>query len=409
LAKELLSVIDARTRVLAGIGPLGPAEQVSLREALGRTLAADVPALRLQPPAALSAMDGYAVRAADLVTPGAALTMIGASAAGHGFSASIGPGETVRIFTGAPLPPGADAILMQEDAEADGTRIVAQVSVPHGRHVRNAGIDFKPGDSLLQAGRRLGAGEIALAAAMNHAHLPVVRKPRIALLATGDELVLPGSPVGPDQIVASNTFAVAAYVESAGGEVIDLGIAHDSMEALERGVKAARDAAADVLVTVGGASVGDHDLVKPALAAEGMELGFWRIAMRPGKPLLHGRLGAMSILGLPGNPVSAIVCGLLFLRPLVRAMSGDLDPARDFAEPAVLGAPVRANDLREDYLRATLHRNAEGTLVATPFDAQDSSLLSVLAAAQALLIRPPHAPAAEAGAPCRILVLPTPT
>ena len=408
MAKDLLSVEDARTRVLAGIGPLGPAERVGLRAALGRTLAADVPALRLQPPSALSAMDGYAVRAADLAAPGAILTMVGASAAGHGFAGPIGPGETARIFTGAPLPAGADAILMQEDATAEGARIVAHVAVPAGRHVRNAGIDFKPGEILLKAGRRLGAGEIALAAAMNHAQLPVVRQPRVALLATGDELVLPGSALGPDQIVASNTFAVAAYVESAGGLVIDLGIAGDSMSALETAVKAARDAAADILVTVGGASVGDHDLVKPALAAEGMELGFWRIAMRPGKPLLHGHLGPMSILGLPGNPVSAIVCGLLFLRPLVRAMSGDPDPGCDFGEPAVLGAPVRANDMRQDHLRATLHRDATGSLVATPFEAQDSSLLSVLAAAQALLIRPPHAPPAEAGSPCRILRLPTP-
>ena len=408
MSTDLLSVADARARVLAGVGPRGPAERVGLRAAYGRTLAADVPALRLQPPAALSAMDGYAVRAADLAAPGARLRLVGASAAGHGFSGAVGPGETVRIFTGAPLPPGADAVLMQEDAEADGSQVVARISVPADRHVRAAGIDFKPGDTLLKAGRRLGAGEIALAAAMNHADLPVVRQPRVALLATGDELVLPGSPVGPDQIVASNTFAVAAYVESAGGTIIDLGIARDDMSALVAGVEGARAAAADILVTVGGASVGDHDLVKPALAAQGMELGFWRIAMRPGKPLLHGRLGPMSILGLPGNPVSAIVCGLLFLRPLVRAMSGDRAPALDLAEPAVLGASVKANDVRQDFLRATLHRRDDGVLIATPFKAQDSSLLSVLSQAQALLVRAPHAPAAEAGTSCRILRLPTP-
>ena len=291
-------------------------------------------------------------------------------------------------------------------ATAPGTVSVLQ-SEPVGRNIRRAGLDFARGDVLLTAGTRLGPCELALAAAMNHGTLPVTRRPRVALLATGDELVQPGQTPGPDQIVASNTYAVAAYAQAAGAEIIDLGIAGDTFEAIEAAIRAARTARADVLVTLGGASVGDHDLVQSALVQEGMQLDFWKIAMRPGKPLLHGSLGETQILGLPGNPVSAIVCGVLFLIPLVRALAGDPMPARDRSEPAILGAALTANDTRQDYLRATLSDDGQGPPVATPFGRQDSSMLRVLASSHCLIVRAPHAKAAQAGEACRIIRLST--
>ena len=403
---KLLSVDEARARVLAGARPRDT-ERVALAEAQGRTLADDLAARRTQPPSAVSAMDGYALRAADVADPPARLRRIGESAAGHGFAGAIRPGETVRIFTGAPVPPGADAVLMQEYAKVDDDIVEALVSVRQGASIRPAGLDFREGQVLLKAGTRLGPAEVSLAAAMNHAGVPVYRKPKVAILATGDELVRPGEAIGPDQIVTSNSFAIAAFVRLAGGEPLDLGIAGDTFADLEAGIKAARDAGADVLVTLGGASVGDYDLVKPALAKEGMELGFWRIAMRPGKPLIHGRLGAMQILGLPGNPVSSVVCGLLFLIPLVRALSGDPQAGADMSEPARLGGALRANDVRQDFMRARLEPSHDGLPVATAFAEQDSSLLGVLAQAQCLIIRAPHAPPAEAGALVRIMRLPT--
>ncbi|WP_026606283.1 gephyrin-like molybdotransferase Glp [Methylocapsa acidiphila] len=401
-----ISVAEARARILAGVSPDRPTELVPLARAYGRTLAEDLAATRTQPSKAVSAMDGYAVRAVDLAVLPTKLRQIGESAAGHGFSGRLGAGETVRIFTGAPLPDGADAILMQEDAKAEDGVIEPLRNVGAGRFIRAKGLDFTAGETLLRRGTRLGPSEMALAAAMNHAEIKVARRPRVGILATGDELVAPGGAIGPDQIVASNSFAVAALVEAAGGEPIDLGIAADALAALEAKIQAARDAGADVLVTLGGASVGDHDLVRPALAKEGMEFGFWRIAMRPGKPLIHGRLGGMAILGLPGNPVSTIVAGLLFLSPLVRALSGDPTAADDPSEPAALGEAIGENDGREDYLRAALSASPDGLPTATPFKAQDSSLLGVLARAQCLLIRAPHAPAAEAGERCRIIRLP---
>jgi molybdopterin molybdotransferase len=350
-------------------------------------------------------MDGYAVRAGDLSKLPVHLTMIGESAAGHRFDGSIKAGECVRIFTGAPVPAGADAILVQENAIAHGVKIEPQQGVTSGRYIRPAGLDFEAGQILLPTGTRLGPSEIALAAAMDHPKLPVARKPRVAILATGDELVSPGEPVCPGQIVASNSYAIGAMVEAAGGEPIDLGIAGDEFAALEAGIRAARDAKADVLVTLGGASVGDHDLVKTALTKEGMELGFWRVAMRPGRPLIHGKLGAMSILGLPGNPASSIVCGILFLMPLIRAMSGDPNADIDQTETAFLGAPLRANDTRQDYLRASLMQGEDGVVVAMPFEAQDSSLLRVFAQSQCLIVRMPDAPAAVLGEPCKIIRL----
>jgi molybdopterin molybdotransferase len=404
MAGDLLPVEEALRRVLEGVVSLS-ADTVAIAAAHGRTLAADVAATRTQPPWANSAMDGYAVRAADVAEPGSRLRLIGSSAAGHSFSGRIGPGETVRIFTGAPIPDGADSVLIQEDATADGPSITATRAVKPGQHIRLAGLDFAAGQVLLNAGRRLGPTEVALAAAMNHGAVPVRRKPRVAILATGDELVLPGDDPGPDQIVASNNFAIAAAVEAYGGEAHLLGIATDEFSSLEAAIRRARDLAADVLVTIGGASVGDHDLVQSALAKDGMKLGFWRIAMRPGKPLIFGSLGSMRILGLPGNPVSSIVCTLIFIRPLIRALLGDPDAAADPTGPAILGADMRANDFRQDYVRSRIVDWRDGLPVVAPHPVQDSSMLSVLAASQALLIRAPHAPAAQAGEACRIVPL----
>jgi len=404
MANSLLSVTDALTRVLAGVAPLGAPLTVPLGEAHGRTLAQALVARRTQPPVDVSAMDGYAVRAADLATPGARVRLIGESAAGHGFGGPLNPGETVRIFTGAPVPQGADAILLQEDALVENGTIGA--AAPPGPHIRPAGLDFSQGAVALIAGTRLGPAELALAAAMNHALLPVARPPRVAILASGDELVPPGASPGPAQIIASNSYAVAAIVERAGGEAIDLGIFRDDLADLERGFALAREARADVLVTLGGASVGDRDLLRPALARQGMTLDFWRIAMRPGKPLIHGRLGETRILGLPGNPVAAIVCALVFLSPLLRALQGDPKAGEDKSEAALLGADLSSNKSRRDFLRATLTKDAQGRMIATPQPMQDSSLLTELVGSQALLIREPGAPAARKGEPCRILRLP---
>jgi len=404
-SEKPLSVTEARSLILASASTLQDIEYVALHQVRGRTLAEGLAARRTQPPLAVSAMDGYAVRAVDVAALPAQLTLIGESAAGHNFEGALKPGECVRIFTGAPVPDGADAILIQENAKAEGSLIAPQQSVSAGRYVRPAGLDFKEGELLIAAGTRLGPSEIALAAAMNHAKAPVVRRPRVAILATGDELVKPGEPIGSNQIVASNGFAVGAIVDMAGGEAIDLGIAGDDFAALESGIRAARDAKADILVTLGGASVGDHDLVKTALTKEGMQLGFWRVAMRPGRPLIHGRLGAMSILGLPGNPASSIVCGLLFLAPLIRKMSGDPHAAAEHLESAVLGTALRANDARQDYLRGSLTPSETGLPVATPFEAQDSSLLRIFAQSQCLIVREPGAAAAEAGDHCKVIRL----
>jgi molybdopterin molybdotransferase len=404
-SKGLLSVTEARARILAGVSKDRPAETVALERAFGRTLATGLAATRTQPPKAMSAMDGYAVRSEDLSKLPVKLKQIGESTAGHGFPGSIGPKETVRIFTGAPVPVGCDTILIQENAREEAGLVEPLEPVARGRNIRAKGIDFTEGEVLLAAGTRLGPSNIGLAAAMNFAEVAVVRRPRVAILATGDELVWPGETIGADQIVATNSFAIAALVEAAGGEPVDLGIAKDELGALEEGVIAARAASADLLVTLGGASVGDHDLVKPALAKQGMELYFWRIAMRPGKPVIHGRLGDMIILGLPGNPAAAVVAGILFLAPLVRALSGDPDAGRDQSEGAILGKALRANDIRQDYMRSALRPGETGLPVATPFDMQDSSLLRVLAQAQCLVIREPHAPAAAAGDPCRIIRL----
>ena len=397
----LMPVAEALSAVLAGSEPL-PEEMVALDAAHHRVLARDLAALRTQPPRAMSAMDGYAVRAVDASHAAARLKVIGEVAAGRPFEKMVGKGEAVRIFTGGVVPEGADAVVIQEDTVVEGGGITITEAATAGRHIRPAGIDFREGDVLLARGARLTERDLSLAAGMNHPRVPVRRRPRVAILATGDELVLPGEAPGPGQIVYSNGYALRALASSEGAETIDLGIAADSIEATTQGIRRARDSGADILVTSGGASVGDHDLVKRSLEAEGVTIAFWRIAMRPGKPMMHGRLGAMRVIGLPGNPVSSYVCAFLFLVPLIRALSGRTD-VHHISETALLGRDIAANDMREDYLRARLEVRADGHLVATPVNHQDSSLLGNLAAARALVIRPSFAPAAIAGSPCDIL------
>jgi molybdopterin molybdotransferase len=392
----VLSVAEARARVLDGIAPL-PSEWVPLSRARGRVLAEDLRARLTQPPFDTTSMDGYAVRAAD-TGPDERLTVIGESAAGKAFAGRIGPGEAARIFTGAPLPAGADAVVMQEDVTVSNGAITLSGPAAPGKHLRPAGLDFRLGDVGLRAGRVLDPRALALAAAMDHALLPVRRRPRVAVLATGDELVRPGAPRGADAIVLSSLYSVAALVEELGGEALDLGIAPDDTDAIAARLVAARDAGSDVIVTLGGASAGDRDLVKPVFAAIGVAPGFWKIAMRPGKPLVHGRLATTTVLGLPGNPVSAYACAVLFLAPLLRALLGR--PTEPRVETGVLAVPLPANDAREDYLRARLSEDGAGPALLAPFPRQDSSMQAVLARADAFVVRAPRAPAADAGSSC---------
>lgn len=398
----LLPVDEALERLIADARPL-PAEPVPLAQAAGRVLAEPIAALRTQPPFDASAMDGYAVRADDIATLPARLKLLGTAAAGHGYAGRVGRGEAVRIFTGAPLPEGADTIVIQENTRAVADDAVDVVEgVARGRHIRACGLDFREGEALLPAGRVLDPAALSLAASANHPALPVVRKPLVAIVATGDELVQPGTTIGPDQIVASNMYGVAAIVEAAGGRVLDLGIVRDRHDAVAGTIRRALGEGADLFVTIGGASVGDHDLVHTVLTDEGMTLDFWKIAMRPGKPLMFGRLGAVRCIGLPGNPVASIVCSHLFVAPLVARLAGR--PHRPDIREARLGAPMAANDIRQDYVRARLEETAEG-LVATPFDVQDSSMLRTLAESGGLVVRPPFAPAAETGDICRVQML----
>jgi molybdopterin molybdotransferase len=395
---SLLPVDEAVARFLSGAEPLA-GETVALGRAHGRVLAADVAARLTQPPFPASAMDGYAVRAGE-AQAGARLKLVGESRAGERFLGSLGPGETVRIFTGAPVPDGADTILIQENAEREGDVIQVREPVQAGQFVRRAGLDFSAGHVLLNANSVLDARAIAIAASMGHAALPVRRKPRVAILSNGDELVPPGSTPGPDQIISSNGVGLAAFVVECGGEPFDLGIAPDRRESIGTAVE--RAVGADVLVVTGGASVGEHDLVQTALQEKGMALDFWKIAMRPGKPLMVGRLGAMRVLGLPGNPVSTFVCAHIFLKPLVRALLGL--PVQTEIATARLAAPMKANDGRQDYVRARLSL-IDGERAAIPFEVQDSSMLATFAAADALIVRPVHAPPAAAGEQVPILIL----
>jgi molybdopterin molybdotransferase len=398
----MISVDEALARLLAPLEAL-PAEQISIAEAVGRVLAEDVAARRTQPPFAVSAMDGYAVRAEDVAQVPARLRIVAEIPAGAGYEGTIGPGETARIFTGAPLPAGADAIVIQEDTAREGDRVEVREGAAKGRYVRRAGLDFAEGEVLLRAGRRLSPRDIGLAAAMNRPWLFVHRRPRVGILSTGDEIVMPGDPIGPHQIVSSNALSLAAFVTACGGIPIQVGNAPDDPDALRHIAAAAQGM--DLFVTTGGVSVGEHDLVRDVLSEEGLAIDFWQIAMRPGKPLMVGRYRGTPMLGLPGNPVSTLVCSLLFLKPALDRLSGLPDEATP-ATTARLAVPLKQNDRRQDYLRARLSRAPDGALEVTPFEVQDSSMMRPLAASDCLVMRPPQAPALPAGSAVPIIPFP---
>ena len=398
--RNLLSVAEALQRVLEHAAPL-PAKEVPLCDAASLVLACPLSARRTQPPADVSAMDGYAVRAADTTGAPVRLKVIGEVAAGRPFAQTLGAGEAARIFTGGVMPQGADAIVIQENTKRDGDIVEVEKASPKGRHIRVKGLDFRAGDDVLPAGHRLTARDLALAAGMNHPLVAVHRRPKVVLFATGDELVQAGSEPAPGQIVSSNNYAIGALARSEDATVEDFGIVRDRLDDTIAAVRHARDSGADILVTSGGASVGDYDLVQKAFTSEGMALAFWRLALRPGRPLMNGRLGGMHVLGVPGNPVSAFVCGFLFLVPLIRRLAGRRDLTHEI-ESAKLGVELPENDERADYLRATLARGPDG-LVATPFLVQDSSMMRLLAKADCLIVREPYEAAAKIGDICRIV------
>lgn len=393
----LLPVAEAQRSILASMLRL-PSEMAAIRNALGRVLSQDARARRTQPPADLSAMDGYAVRSADLKTLPMRLDIVESIPAGATPQKPLQPGQAARIFTGAFVPSGADMIVIQENATPDAGRvIVREGEVKPGKHIRRAGSDFRDGDALLSSGHRLTARDIALLAAMDIATVAVTRRPRIAVLATGDELVRAGNPRGPAQIVAASLDGLLAQIESWGGDPLDLGIARDKAQDIAAAAAQAQDA--DMLITLGGASVGDHDLVRAALGGDGLQLDFWKIAMRPGKPLMFGSYRGKPFLGLPGNPVSALVCSLLFLKPAIQALAGDLTPPWRM-EVMELDAPLPGNDLRQDYMRAKIVERR-----IRPWPSQDSGELKPLAQADALIVRPPFDPARLVGSPVDVLLL----
>jgi molybdopterin molybdotransferase len=388
----MLSVAEALARVTADLQPL-PSEEVALAEACGRVLAADLTARLTQPPFPASAMDGYAVRAVDLRSLPADLALIGEAAAGHPFAQPIGAGQAVRIFTGAPVPEGADLVVIQENTDRDDARVrVRELSTEN--FIRPAGGDFRQGDVLLRAGKRLSPRDLLLAAQMNYAALPVRRRPVVAILASGEELVAPGETPGPGQIVSSIPAALAPFIERAGGRPVALGIARDTLESLAACLGRADEA--DIVITIGGASVGDHDLVHDALQAAGFDIGFHNVAMRPGKPLMYGRQGMRRVLGVPGNPVSAMLCCAIFLRPMIACLLG-AEGEENLPRKARLTASLEANGPRQHYMRARLVGGASGLPDVAPLPTQDSSLVSILASADCLILRPPRAPAAAPG------------
>ncbi len=396
-----LTVEQALALILDGVQPLA-AETVAIAETQGRVLATALAAKLTQPPFTASAMDGYAVRAADVALLPATLAVIGEAAAGHPFAGSLARSEAVRIFTGAALPDGADAIVIQENCLRVGARVTVTEGAIDPEFVRVRGDDFIAGQTLLDAGRRIGARELALAAAMGHGRLNVRTRPRVAILATGDELVLPGETPGLGQIVCSNHLGIAALVTEAGGEAHFLGIARDTRASLDAHISKAHTA--DILVTIGGASVGDHDLVGPALKDRGLDLAFWKIAMRPGKPLMFGRLGPQRVIGLPGNPVSSLICARIFLLPLIGALLGRA-AANDAPRLLPVTVALAKNGPRAHYMRAKTEIGADGVARVTPVRSQDSSLLSPLAEADGLIIRPIGGAAVAAGADVPVLPL----
>ncbi len=395
-----LSVSEALARILDGVEALA-AERVAIGEAHGRVLAAPLSAGHTQPPFDASAMDGYAVRGEDIASLPVGLRVTGESAAGRGYRGSVGKGQAVRIFTGAPVPEGADTIVIQENTTRDGNTVIVGPGDRDPAYIRKRGFDFREGQTLLEPGRVLNAREIMLAASMGHGEVSVRRRPRVALLATGDELVLPGSPPGPDQIVCSNPFGIAAMVTASGGLAQFAGIARDTRESLNEKLDSVGDA--DIVVTIGGASVGDHDLVGPVLGERGMTLDFWKIAMRPGKPLMFGKLKGQRVMGVPGNPVSSMICARVFLVPLIRRLLGVAD--HGFAtRSAVLAVDIPSNGPRQHYARAILE-TSDGREMVRPVSSQDSSLIAALARSNALIVQPPHAPKSAAGSTVEVLLL----
>ncbi|MGJ3258767.1 MAG: molybdopterin molybdotransferase MoeA [Rhodospirillales bacterium] len=388
----MLSIEEALDKIRSGIAPL-PTEEIFVSDALGRVLAEDVIATLSHPPQAVSAMDGYAVRAGDTTEVPATLTQIGEAAAGHKFAGEIGPGECARIFTGGALPKGADSIVIQEDTDTDGDRITIKEAAKAGEWVRAEGLDFAAGKVLLKAGRVMTARDVGLAAAAGATWIRVRRKPRIAILSTGDEIVMPGAPMRADQIVSSNSVALVAYAQVLGAEGTSIGIAEDRPESLRERLKDA--AGYDILVTSGGASVGDHDLVQSVFGDEGLELGFYKIAMRPGKPLIFGRIKETYLLGLPGNPVSTGVTSAIFLKAAVEGMLG-MTP-QPLYQAARLGRDLKSNGKRLDFMRAKLETSDSDLPTATPFERQDSSMMALFADADCLVMREIGAPAAKAG------------
>ena len=411
LNKGLVPARKALELVLEDAGPVG-SERVRLHDAANRVLAVDLEARRTQPPFPASAMDGYAVRHEDISKPGTILRKIGEAAAGHPFRGILQAGQCVRIFTGAPVPEGADTVIIQEnvtdpaDGDPDGVKI--NQTAPKGKFVRLAGLDFKKGEVLLKTGTVLDPQALSLAASMDHPEVEVFTRPKVAILATGDELVLPGETTSDAQIIASNTFGVTAIAQSAGANVQNLGIANDTFEDLEKRIMSALDEDADLIVTSGGASVGDHDLVKPVMESIGFVFSFIKIAMRPGKPVIFGRCiyrgKERRFLGLAGNPVSSLVSSHIFLKPLI-CLLGGYPPQTVQPVTALLGSALPQNDEREDYMRGTVKRGSDGSLVATPFEKQDSSMLATLSRADCLIIRPVNAPAANKGNPVQIILL----
>lgn len=401
-SQGLLPVDQALAQVVSKAAPLA-SEHVPLNEAVGRVLAADVEALRSQPPFDVSAMDGYAARAADLAA-GQPLRLVGESAAGHPFGGEIRAGEAARIFTGAVVPKGADVVVEQESAQRDGDRVTLH-AYEAGKNIRPAGVDFRTGEVVMRKGERVSARTLGLAAAMDHATLACAKQPRVAIFSTGDELVAPGAGGPPDRIIASNHYSVAALCAQEGAVVVDARVLKDRLDLITEALDGAKERA-DVIVTLGGASVGEHDLIRPALDRAGAIVDFHRIALRPGKPTLSAGVGRARVLGLPGNPVSTYVCSVIFLVPLLRKLQGYHEPIQR-PQPAILGADLWENDHRADYIRSTSAWDDQGRRIVTPFlkKSQDSSFTSVLAKADCLLLRAPNAPAAKAGERCEIIPL----
>ncbi len=397
----LVPVEEALARILKDVKPL-PAESIKLKDGLGRVLAADVVAKRAQPPFDASAMDGYAVRHADLVSATARLKLVGTSAAGHGFTKRVKAGEAVRILTGAPMPKGADTVVIQENTRVEGDALEVREVPTLGRNIRACGLDFGKGDVLVPRGTRLNARDLGLLASANAATIRVQRKVRVAILTTGDELANVGKVPRWDQITSSNNQALSALVAALGAKAIDFGAVRDDLKSITTAIKKA--GTADILITTGGASVGDHDFVQEALRRAGVKIDFWKIALRPGKPFMFGTKGKLRVLGMPGNPVATIMCSLVFLKPLLHVMEGQpSDTGHGFARLAV---DLPANDQRQDYLRATISHDSDGMVLATPASKQDSSMQRIMRNADCLIIRPPFATALEAGAKVPVLTFP---